>query len=202
MAVFHGSRGKVCRRLEYPVFESPKFTQPRRNYPPGQHGPSQRRRISDYGMQLREKQRMKYLYGVLERQFRNYYKKAAQKEGPTGQNLFVALESRLDNTVYRLGLAPTRASARQLVSHRHFLVNEKIVNIPSSQMKPGDVIQVRDKSKKLGIIHDSMKRVKGDPYPWLSIDKANIQGVFSESPKREDIPEEINEQLIVELYSK
>ncbi|MBL7052214.1 MAG: 30S ribosomal protein S4, partial [Candidatus Marinimicrobia bacterium] len=185
-----------------PVFESPKFTQPRRNYPPGQHGPSRRKRISDFGVQLREKQRMKYLYGVLEKQFRNYYKKAVQKEGPTGQNLFIALESRFDNTVYRLGFAPTRASARQLVSHRHFLVNEKTVNIPSFQMKPGDVIEVRDKSKKLEIIHDSMKRVKGDPYPWLSIDKANMKGVFSESPKREDIPEEINEQLIVELYSK
>ena len=203
MAVFHGSRAKKCRRLNYPVFESPKFSQLRKNYPPGQHGQSRHKRLSDYGEQLQAKQQIKYLYGVLEKQFRLYYKKAAQKTGPTGENLFAMLESRLDNTVYRLGFANTRRAARQLVSHRHFLVNNKIVNIPSYQLKPEDIIEVRNKSKKLEIIHDSMKRIRNDqPQSWLSLDKAKLLGTFLEIPKREDIPEEIKEQLVVELYSK
>ena len=169
MARFKGPRAKVCRRLEYPVFESSKFSSIRKNYPPGQHGPNRRRsKLSNYGIQLREKQRMKYLYGVLEKQFRRYFKNAVAKEGATGHNLLIILESRLDNTIYRLGLASTRRAARQLVSHKHILVNDKIVNIPSFSLKSGDIIQVKDKSKKNNIFQDSMRRIQGDnPMPWL-----------------------------------
>ena len=203
MARFRGSRSKVCRRLEFAAFESPKFGNPRKNYAPGQQGQSRRRKVSNYGLQLREKQRMKYLYGVLEKQFRGYFKRAQNKTDSTGHVLIQILESRLDNTVYRLGLCPTRRSARQLVSHRHFLVNDKIVNIPSYQLKPGDILKVRDKSKKIPIFQDSMRRVEGDnPMPWLSLDKAKLTGTFVEIPKREDVTEPINEQLVVELYSK
>ena len=162
MARYTGPRSKICRRLEFAAFESSKFGNPRKNYPPGQHGLSRRRKLSNYGIQLREKQRMKYLYEVLEKQFRNYYKKAQIKTGPTGENLVSMLESRLDNTIYRMGFASTRRAARQLVVHKHFLVNNKIVNIPSYQLKPGDEICVRDKSKKMDLFQDSMKRVKGD----------------------------------------
>ena len=203
MARYTGPRARICRRLEYPVFESSKFSSLRKNYAPGQHGQSRRRKLSNYGIQLREKQRIKYLYGVLEKQFRNYFKKASSKEGATGDNLLISLESRLDNTVYRLGLAPTRNSARQLVTHKHFLVNNKIVNIPSYSLKDGDVVQVRDKSKKNSIFLDSMRRIKNDnPMPWLTLDKSKLTGVFDKSPVREEITEPVNEQLVVELYSK
>jgi len=203
MARYTGPRSRVCRRLDFPVFESEKFANPRKKYIPGQHGPTSRVKLGNYGLQLREKQRIKYLYGVLEKQFRGYFKKAQNKIGSTGHILLQLLESRLDNSVYRLGLAPTRRSARQLVSHRHFLVNNRIVNIPSYQLKPGDVIQVRDKSKKIPIFQDSIRRVQGDnPMPWLSLDKAKLTGSFDETPKREDILEPFNEQLVVELYSK
>ena len=203
MARYRGPRSRVCRRLDFPVFESEKFANPRKKYIPGQHGPTSRTKLGNYGLQLREKQRMKYLYGVLEKQFRGYFKKAQNKTGSTGHVLIQILESRLDNTVYRLGLCPTRRSARQLVSHRHFLVNDKIVNIPSYQLRPGDVIKVRDKSKKVPIFQDSMRRVDGDnPMPWLSLDKAKLTGTFVEIPEREVITEPINEQLVVELYSK
>ena len=203
MARYTGPRARICRRLEYPVFESSKFSSLRKNYAPGQHGQSRRRKLSNYGIQLREKQRIKYLYGVLEKQFRNYFKKASSKEGATGDNLLISLESRLDNTVYRLGLAPTRNSARQLVTHKHFLVNNKIVNIPSYNLKDGDVVQVRDKSKKNNIFLDSMRRIKNDnPMPWLTLDKSKLTGVFDKSPVREEITEPVNEQLVVELYSK
>jgi|TARA_B100000131_G_scaffold121056_1_gene118110 small subunit ribosomal protein S4 len=203
MARYTGPRARICRRLEYPVFESSKFSSLRKNYAPGQHGQSRRRKLSNYGIQLREKQRIKYLYGVLEKQFRNYFKKASSKEGATGDNLLISLESRLDNTVYRLGLAPTRNSARQLVTHKHFLVNNKIVNIPSYNLKDGDVVQVRDKSKKNSIFLDSMRRIKNDnPMPWLTLDKSKLTGVFDKSPVREEITEPVNEQLVVELYSK
>ena len=204
MARYKGPRARVCRRLEYPVFESPKFSTIRKNYPPGQHGPSRRRsKLSNYCIQLREKQRIKYLYGVLEKQFRTYFKKSSSKKGPTGHNLLIMLESRLDNTIYRLGFAPTRRSARQLVSHKHFLVNNKIVNIPSYLLSDGDIIQVRDRSKRFGIFQDSMRRIQGDnPTPWLTIDKSKLNGQFNAFPKRDEIPEPINEQLVVELYSK
>ena len=203
MARYTGPRARLCRRLEFPVFESPKFGNIRKNYPPGQHGQSRRRKLSNYGIQLREKQRIKYLYGVLEKQFRNYFKKAQSKSGPTGHNLLQMLESRLDNTVYRLGLAPTRRSARQLVNHKHFLVNNRIVNIPSFLLHPGDVITVRDKSKKLDLFQESMKRIQGESIiPWLTLDKAKLSGTFDETPDRDQILEPINEQLVVELYSK
>lgn len=203
MALFNGPRGKICRRLGFQAFESPKFASPTKNYPPGQHGPAYRRRPSEYGLQLKEKQKMKYLYGVLEKQFRNYFKKANLKKGITGHNLVVMLESRLDNTVYRLGFARTRRQARQLVNHGHFIVNDRKVNIPSYQMKPGDMIKVREKSKKLDMIHDAMRRVQGEgSFPWLRLDKANMEGIYVEAPARDQIHDEYNEQLVVELYSK
>ena len=203
MARYTGPRARICRRLEFPVFESPKFSSIRKNYPPGQHGNGRRGKLSNYGIQLREKQRIKYLYGVLEKQFRNYFKKAVKKSGPTGDNLLIMLESRLDNTIYRLGLAATRRSARQLVSHKHILVNNKIVNIPSYILSSGDVVQVRDKSKTNSIFQDSMRRIQGDnPTPWLALDKSKLMGTFNQIPEREQITEPVNEQLVVELYSK
>ena len=203
MARYTGPRARVCRRLEFPVFESPKFGNPRKNYPPGQHGNSRRRKLSNYGIQLREKQRIKYLYGLLEKQFRNYFKKSQKKDGPTGENLLIMLESRLDNTIFRLGFAPTRRSARQLVSHKHFLVNNKVVNIPSYSLSDGDVIEVRSKIKKNDIFLNSMRRIKSDnPMPWLSLDKSKLMGTFDKVPTRDEISEPLNEQLVVELYSK
>jgi len=203
MARFRGSRSKICRRLEFAAFESPKFGNLRKNYAPGQQGQSRRRKVSNYGLQLREKQRMKYLYEVLEKQFRNYYKKAQNKSGPSGDNLVVLLESRLDNTIYRLGFAPTRRAGRQLVVHKHFLVNNKIVNIPSYQLKAGDSISVRDKSRKMEVFQDSMKRIKGDnPTEWLSLNKAKLIGTFVDVPERSQVEEPFNEQLVIELYSK
>ena len=203
MARYRGPRARICRRLDFPVYESSKFSSLRKNYPPGQHGDGRRSKLSNYGIQLREKQRMKYLYGVLEKQFRNYFKKAVKKDGPTGDNLLIMLESRLDNTIYRLGLAPTRRSARQIVVHKHLMVNNRCVNIPSYSLKAGDVIQVREKSRRIQVFHDSMRRVGSDnPMPWLKIDKAKMIGYFESVPEREQILEPINEQLVVELYSK
>ena len=203
MARYTGPRARICRRLEFPVFESPKFSNIRKNYVPGQHGQGRRSKLSNYGIQLREKQRIKYLYGILEKQFRTYFKKAVKKDGPTGDNLLIMLESRLDNTIYRLGLASTRRAARQIVSHKHILVNNTIVNIPSFILSSGDKIKIRDKSKKNNIFQESMRRIQGDnPMPWLSLDKSKLEGVFEQSPDREQILEPINEQLVVELYSK
>jgi len=203
MARYTGPRSKICRRLEFAAFESPKFSNIRKNYPPGQHGQGRRRKLSNYGVQLREKQRMKYLYGILEKQFRNYFKKAVNQKGATGQNLLIMLESRLDNTIYRLGLAPTRRAARQLVNHKHILVDNSVVNIPSFQLKPGTVIEVREKSKKIPILQDSIKNISLDnPVPWLTIDKAKQRGIFDSIPERDQINEPIDEQLVVELYSK
>ena len=203
MARYTGPRARICRRLGFAAFESPKFSSIRKSYAPGQHGNNLRTKLSNYGIQLREKQRIKYLYGVLEKQFRNYFKKAVGMEGPTGDNLLVLLESRLDNTVYRLGLASTRRASRQLVSHKHILVNNKIVNIPSYILSPGDIIQIRDKSKKNPMFQESMRRIQGDnPTDWLTLDKGKLRGVFNEKPERDQILEPINEQLVVELYSK
>ena len=204
MARYNGPRARVVRRLDYPVFESSKFSALRKNYPPGQHGPTKRQsKLSNYGIQLREKQRIKYLYGVLEKQFRNYFKKASQMKGETGLNLLVMLESRLDNVVYKLGFAPSRPSARQLVSHAHFMVNGRKVNIPSYRLKPGDIIEVRDKSKKLDIILDAIKMVKGDlNVSWLSLDKTKMSGTFVNYPERQEIDLTVNEQLVVEYYSR
>ena len=203
MARHLGPRGKVVRRLEYPVFESPKFGSPKKAYPPGQHGQGRRKKVSTYGLQLREKQRIKHLYGVLEKQFRNYFKMAAKQQGPTGHNLLSTLESRLDNTIYRLGMAPTRRAARQVVGHKHLMVNGKNVNIPSYLLKPGDSIQIREKSRKMELIHNAMRRITEETQmPWLELDKAQMMGTFVAVPTREEIPEEVNEQLVVELYSK
>jgi len=203
MARYRGPRARVCRRLDFPVFESPKFSSIRKNYPPGQHGDGRRSKLSNYGIQLREKQRIKYLYGVLEKQFRNYFKKSVKKEGTTGDNLLIMLESRLDNTLYRMGLASTRRSARQIVTHKHILVNNHVVNIPSYNLNAGDKIKVRDKSKKNVVFQESMRRIQGDnPMPWLSLDKSKLEGVFEQYPDREQIAEPVDEQLVVELYSK
>ena len=203
MARYKGPRARICRRLDYPIFESPKFSSIRKNYPPGQHGQGRRSKLSNYGIQLREKQRIKYLYGILEKQFRNYFKRAVSTKGPTGENLLIFLESRLDNTIFRLGIAPTRRAARQLVSHKHLMVNNRVVNIPSFICKSGDVIQVRNKSRKSEIFHDAMRRIQGDnPMPWLFLDKAQLMGTFESVPERDEIPETVNEQLVVELYSK
>jgi small subunit ribosomal protein S4 len=175
----------------------------RRAFPPGQHGQSRRTKISEYGVQLREKQKVRRMYGLQERQFRNTFERALKQTGRTGETLVKLLERRLDNVVYRLGLAPSRKAARQLVNHGHFMVNNHSVDIPSYLLKAGDSIQVRDKSKKLEILHASMKRMKDTAMlPWLSLDKAAMVGVFLNVPERADIPLNADEQLIVELYSK
>jgi small subunit ribosomal protein S4 len=175
----------------------------KKSYAPGQHGVSQRVKLSEYGIQLREKQKVRRIYGILEKQFRNYFQRADRLKGVTGENLLRLLESRLDNTVYRLGFAQSRKQARQMVSHRHFFVNGRLVDIPSYLLKPGDEISVKEKSKKLMMLHDSMRRIRDeDMYPWLRLEKAQIQGTFLDWPNREDIPIQVQENLIVELYSK
>jgi small subunit ribosomal protein S4 len=174
----------------------------KKNYPPGQHGQNRRRKTSEYGQQLREKQKAKYTYGVLERQFRNLFERAARTKGITGEVLLQLLESRLDNVVFRLGLAPSRPAARQLVLHKHITVNGANVNIPSYQVKPGDIVAVREKSKSLEVIADSVAGFNHSKYPWIEWDESVKGGKFLHLPQREDIPETIKEQLIVELYSK
>lgn len=209
MARYTGPSCKLCRRERMKLFLkgtkcfSDKCPIESRNYPPGQHGISRRTRMTDYAVQLREKQKVRKTYGVLENQFRRYFEEASRKTGITGDNLVKLLETRFDNTIYRLGLAPSRKAARQLILHRHFTVNGGVVNIPSYLLKPGDSIRVRDKSKKLELIHDSMKRIKDNMMlPWLSLDKANMKGTFMKEPDRAEVPFIANEQLIVELYSK
>jgi small subunit ribosomal protein S4 len=187
-------KGQKCYTEKCPV-ES-------RNYPPGQHGLSRRAKVSEYGVQLREKQKIKRSYGLLETQFRNYFDKAIKQKGITGENLVKLLERRLDNVIFRLGFASSRSQARQLILHRHFLVNDRLVNIPSYLVATGDIIKVRDKSKKLDVIHNSLKRVKDTAYSWLTIDKASLSGTFLQVPERADVPLNANEQLVVELYSK
>ena len=198
-------RGKLVRKFGVNVFGNPKYDRllNRKSYAPGQHGQTRRRRLSNYGVQLQEKQKIKSMYGLLEKQFRNYFTKAENMSGETGTNLLQMLESRLDNIVYRISFAPTRPAARQLVNHGHFLVNDKRVNIPSYILKSGDKIQVREKSKKIDLILDSMKRIKGDiDLPWLELDKGKMQGAFLGMPERDQIDQTIKEQLVVELYSK
>ncbi len=205
MAKLKTPKGKLVRKFGENIFGNPKYDRilNRKPYGPGQHGQSRRRRLSNYGTQLREKQKIKILYGVLEKQFRNYFKKADKMTGETGTNLMQILEQRLDNIVYRLGFAPTRAAARQLVNHGHFLVNNRKVNIASFSVKPGDAIQVRARSKKIDLILDSMKRIKGDiDLPWLELDKAKMTGSMIAIPEREDMQVLVNEQMVVELYSK
>ena len=198
-------RGKLVRKFGVNVFGNPKYDRllNRKPYAPGQHGQTRRRRLSNYGVQLQEKQKIKSMYGLLEKQFKNYFTKAENMSGETGTNLLQMLESRLDNIVYRISFAPTRPAARQLVNHGHFLVNDKRVDIPSYILKSGDKIQVREKSKKMDLILDSMKRIKGDiDLPWLELDKGKMQGSFLGMPERDQIDQTIKEQLVVELYSK
>ena len=203
MARYKGPRARVCRRLEFPAFESPKFSNLRKSYAPGQHGQSRRSKLSNYGIQLREKQRIKYLYGVLEKQFRNYFKKAQSKNGPTGHSLLQMLESRLDNVIYRSGFASSRPQARQLVSHRHFKVNGKLVDIPSIQVKQGDKIEIKEKSQDLILIQHSIDTGQDrEEASWLNVDKNKKNIEVLSIPSRNDASQQIEEQLIVELYSK
>lgn len=201
MARYTGPKSKIARKFGEPIFGPDKVLS-KKNYPPGQHGNSRRRKTSEYGIQLREKQRAKYTYGVLEKQFRLTFDRAARSRGVTGEVLLQLLEMRLDNVVYRLGIAPTRAAARQLVTHRHIVVNGKVVNIPSFSVKPGDIVGVREKSKSLEVISNSLAGFNHSRYPWLEWDNASLSGKFLHLPERNDIPENIKEQLIVELYSK
>jgi len=202
MARYTGPKSRIARKFGEPIFGPDKHLE-RKNFPPGQHGMNKKRKkTSEYGVQLREKQKAKYTYGMLERQFRNTFEKASRSKGVTGEVLLQMLESRLDNTVYRLGIAPSRASARQLVSHRHITVNGSVVNVPSCMLKPGDIIGVREKSKSLETISDSLSTRRYAKLPWLEWDDAQMAGKFMSIPARADIPEDIKEQLIVELYSK
>jgi small subunit ribosomal protein S4 len=202
MARYTGPKSRIARKFGEPIFGPDKHLE-RKNFPPGQHGMNKKRKkTSEYGVQLREKQKAKYTYGMLERQFRNTFEKASKSKGVTGEVLLQLLEARLDNTVYRLGVAPTRSAARQLVSHRHITVNGKVVNIPSFQLRPGDIIGVREKSKSLETISDSLSTRRYAKLPWLEWDDAQMAGKFMSVPERTDIPEDIKEQLIVELYSK
>ena len=201
MARYTGPKTKIARKFGEAIYGPDKVLS-KKNYPPGQHGVNRRRKTSEYGIQLREKQKAKYTYGVLEKQFRNLFEKASRKKGITGEVLLQLLEARLDNVVYRLGIAPTRAAARQLVLHRHIVVNGKVVNIASYSVKPGEVIGVREKSKSLEVIADSLAGFNHSKYPWIEWDEATKSGKLLHLPERADIPENIKEQAIVELYSK
>jgi len=201
MARYKGPRSKIARKFGDPIFGADKHFE-KKNYPPGQHGQNKRRRkTSEYGLQLLEKQKAKYTYGVLEKQFRNLFDKASRSKGIKGEILLQLLESRLDNVVFRLGIAPSRSAARQLVSHRHIVVNGEIVNIPSYSLKPGDIISVREKSKSLEVISDSLSS-RRSVVSWMEWDSNLMTGKFLTRPERNEIPENIKEQLIVELYSK
>ena len=205
MARYIGPKAKIARKFGENIFGNAKITKilERKNYSPGQHGQSRRRRPSNYGLQLKEKQKIKYMYGLLERQFRIFFQKADKMSGETGLNLLQILECRLDNVIYRLGFSPTRAAARQMVNHKHFLVNGKSVNIPSYLVKENDQIGVRSKSRKLAVIHDSVKQVRGDlDSGWLSLDKASLSGMVTKLPEKEDFDATLKVQMVVELYSK
>ncbi len=202
MARYTGPKSKIARRFREPIFGPDKALE-RKNYPPGMHGASKRRgKQSEYSTQLMEKQKVKYTYGVLERQFENLFHRASAKEGITGENLLKFLEARLDNAVYRLGIAPTRSAARQLVGHNHINVNGEVVNIASYSLRAGDVVSVREKSKSLEVITNSVAGRRINKYSWLEWDAANLTGKFLTYPNRDEIPENIKENLIVELYSK
>ncbi len=208
MARYREANCKLCRREGEKLFlkgsrcHGDKCAFERRAYSPGEHGRTMRRRGSEYALRLREKQKLRRIYGILEKQFRNYFHHAAKQKGVTGANLLGMLECRLDNLTYRLGFAPSRKAARQLVLHRHFMVNERMVSIPSYQVKPGDVLAVREKSKNLDVIHQALREGRAGDLPYLSLDKAHLRGELLESPKRTDIPLLVQEQLVVELYSK
>ena len=202
MARYTGPKTKIARKFGDPIYGSDKYFE-KRSYPPGMHGANKRRKkVSEYGSQLQEKQKAKYTYGVLERQFRKTFDLARRKEGVTGLILMQLLESRLDNVVYRLGIAPTRAAARQLVNHRHIVVNGNVLDIPSYLVRIGDMVGVREKSKSLEVITNALEGRNGSNFAWLEWDAEKMNGKFLNYPNREEIPENINEQLIVELYSK
>lgn len=201
MARYTGPRTKIARRFKDPIF-GPDKSYEKKNYPPGQHGNSKRRKkLSEYGVQLMEKQKAKYTYGILERQFKNVFHIATSKKGVTGEILLQLIESRLDNVVYRFGISPTRDGARQLVCHRHITVNGKVVNIASYTVKPGDIVAVRERSKSLEVVVNSLQG-RVNPFSWLEWDNVTLSGKFLNAPMRSEIPENIKEQLIVELYSK
>ena len=200
MARYTGPTTRIARKFGEPIYGPDKNFE-KRNTPPGQHGlASKRKKVKEYGTQLKEKQKVKYMYGVLERQFRNTYARAARMKGQTGENLLFLLESRLDNLVYRLGIAPTRAAARQLVLHRHITLDGAICNVPSCLVKPGQTIAVRERSKSLEVIQASV--ANASKYSWLEFDKNTLVGKYLNLPVRAEVPENINEQLIVDLYSK
>ena len=200
MARYTGPSTKIARKFGEPIFGSDKYFE-KRNFPPGQHGlAAKRKKSKEYGTQLKEKQKVKYIYGVLERQFCNTYNRATRMAGQKGENLIILLESRLDNIVYRLGIAPTRAAARQLVSHNHITLNGEVCSIPSAMVKPGDVVAVRERAKSLEVIQNSLGSAA--KYSWLEFDPQTLTGKFLNAPVRAEIPENINEQLIVDLYSK
>lgn len=201
MARYRGPKAKIARKFGEPIEGQSKVLQ-KKNYPPGMHGRGRRKKQSEYAIQLMEKQKAKYIYGILERQFAKMFNIASRKKGVTGENLLQLLEARLDNTIYRLGISPTRRGARQLVSHKHILVNGELVNIPSYTLKPGDVVAVRERSKSLEAITESLRGRAANRFSWLEWDGTSFSGKFVSIPVREDIPENIKEQLIVELYSK
>jgi len=202
MARYIGPKSKIARKLGEPIYGPDKSFE-KKNFPPGQHGGNKRRKkVSEYGVQLMEKQKAKYTYGVLEKQFFNLFEQASRKKGITGENLLQLLESRLDNVVYRLGIAPTRAAARQFVTHKHITVNGHVLNVPSYTVKSSDIIGVREKSKSLEAITNSLAGARYNKYSWLEWDSEHMAGKFLNMPERTDIPENIKEQLIVELYSK
>lgn len=202
MGKYRGAKSKVARRFKEPIF-GPDESVAKKPYPPGQHGPAKRRaKMSEYARQLSEKQKAKYTYGLLEKQFFNTFKKANRRKGITGENLLQFLESRLDNVVFRLGIAPTRAGARQLVNHRHIRVNQQIVDVPSYSLDPGDIVEVRERSKSLEVIEDAVNKAQNRKYDWLDFDVKSKSGRYLNHPTRDEIPENINETLIVELYSK
>ena len=201
MARYTGPKSRIARRFGEAIFGPDKVLS-KRNFPPGQHGNNRRKKTSEYGVMLAEKQKAKYTYGVLEKQFRNMFAKAARTSGITGEILLQNLECRLDNVVYRLGIAPTRAAARQLVGHKHIIVDGEVVNIPSYAVKPGQIIGVREKSKSLEVIANALAGFNPSKYPWIEWDENTKSGKLLHKPERADIPENIKEQLIVELYSK
>ncbi len=201
MAKYTGPKTRIARKFGEPIYGPDKSFE-KRNFPPGQHGHDRRRKPSEYGVMLAEKQKAKYTYGVLERQFRILFEKASRADGVTGEVLLQGLEARLDNIVYRLGIAPTRAAARQLVNHKHIVVDGGVVNIASYSVKPGQIVGVRESSKSLEVIADSLAGFNHSKYAWLEWDEASKSGKLLHLPERADIPENIKEQLIVELYSK
>jgi small subunit ribosomal protein S4 len=201
MARYTGPKTRIARKFGEAIFGADKVLS-RKPHPPGQHGLGRKKKTSEYGIQLREKQKAQYTYGVLEKQFRNLFEKASRTKGITGEVLLQLLESRLDNLVYRMGLAKTRAGARQLVSHRHIVVDGKVVNIPSYSVKPGQIVAVREKAKSLEVILDSISGFNHSKYPWIEWDQPSLSAKYLHIPDRTDIPENIKEQLIVELYSK